>query len=159
MRRTDREITDPAEILRIIGQAKVLHLGLNDGGYPYIVPLHFGYEYADGKPVFYVHCAKEGHKLDLIRQDPCVCAETECEPELISGGDDPCAYGAYYASFIGKGFAEIVTDSAEKRKGLALLMQHQTGRDFAFSEERVSAVAVVKITLTEFTAKARKREN
>ena len=159
MRRKDREITEAGEILAVIGRAKILHLGLFDDGYPYIVPLHFGCEYADGNLVFYMHCAQEGHKLDLIRNDPRVCVEMSCDAELISGGDDPCRYASYYASVIGRGCAEIVTDPAEKQKGLALLMKHQTGRDFVFNAQTVSAVAVVKVTVTEYTAKARMREN
>ena len=47
MRRKDREIVDITEILEIIGKADVLHLGLFDGEYPYVVPLHYGYEYIE----------------------------------------------------------------------------------------------------------------
>ena len=46
MRRNDREVRDRAEIQRILEVAKVLRLGLTDGDYPYIVPLHYGYVYA-----------------------------------------------------------------------------------------------------------------
>lgn len=45
MRRKDREITDINEILNMIDKTKILHLGLFDKGYPYIVPLHYGYVY------------------------------------------------------------------------------------------------------------------
>ena len=89
MRRTDRAVTDPAEILRIVGESKILHLGLFDGQYPYVVPLHFGFEFADGRLILYAHCAKEGHKLDLIRRNPNVSAELESGTELISGGQNP----------------------------------------------------------------------
>ena len=37
-----------------------------------------------------MHCAKEGHKLDLIRSNPNVCIEVESDVELISGGDVAC---------------------------------------------------------------------
>lgn len=53
MRRRDREVTDIDEILRIVDKAKILHLGLFDTDYPYIVPLHYGYEYRDGNLIFY----------------------------------------------------------------------------------------------------------
>ena len=36
---------------------------LGDDDYPYAVPM--SYVYADGK--IYFHCAKEGHKIDAIR--------------------------------------------------------------------------------------------
>ena len=35
MRRKDREVTDLDEILGIVAVAKILHLGLFDGEYPY----------------------------------------------------------------------------------------------------------------------------
>ena len=93
MRRKDREVTNIIEILQIVEKAKVLHLALFDADYPYIVPLHYGYEYTEGILIFYMHCAKEGHKLDLIRSNPNVCIEVESDVELISGGDVACKYG------------------------------------------------------------------
>ena len=158
MRRKDREITRIEEILDIIGKAKYLHLGLFDGEYPYVVPLHYGYEYADGKLVFYCHGAGEGHKLDLIRKDPHVCVELECEVELLSAGEEACRYGAAYASVIGRGTAETVVDAREKIHGLSLLMKNQTGRDFVFTEQMAALVTVIRISVPDFTAKARKKQ-
>ena len=66
-------------------------------------------------------------------------------------------YGSSFASVIGRGVAEIVTDEKEKIKGLSLLMKHQTGRDFAITAEMASTVAVIRVTLNKFTAKARAR--
>ena len=157
MRRKDREVTDIREILQIVGKAKILHLGLLDGDHPYIVPLHFGYEYAEDthELTFYMHGAPEGHKLDLIRKNPNACLELECDIELVSGGDNPCKYGSAYASVIGKGRAEIVEDVPEKIKGLKLLMKNQTGRDFEIDERMTASVAVIRVRLDGFTAKAR----
>ena len=155
MRRKDREITGTDNILNIVDKAKILHLGIFDSGYPYVVPMHYGYEYADGDLVFYMHCAKEGHKLDLIRTDPNVCVELECDTELISGGENPCAYGSAFASVIARGRAEIVSDGQEKVKGLVLLMNNQTGREFEISSRMASTVEVIKVSASDFTAKAR----
>ena len=157
MRRKDREITDIQQILSIIDKAKILRLGLFDRDYPYVVPLHYGYEYSENRLVFYMHSAKEGHKLELIAKNPRVCVELDCDVELISGGEVPCIYGSSFASVIGRGMAEIVSDEQEKSKGLSLLMKHQTGRDFAITAEMASTVAVIRVTLNKFTAKARAR--
>ena len=70
MRRNDREVRDRAEIQRILEVAKVLRLGLTDGDYPYIVPLHYGYVYAGDVLRFYMHGAKEGKKLALAVSNP-----------------------------------------------------------------------------------------
>ena len=155
MRRKDREITNIEDVLRIVDRANILHLGLFDSEYPYVIPLHFGYEYSDGSLVFYLHSAKEGHKLDLIRANPSVCVEMECEVELISGGETPCQYGATYASIIGRGSAETVCDEQEKIHGLSLLMKNQTGREFIVSAQMASTVEVVKVVVSEFTAKSK----
>ncbi len=156
MRRKDREITDINEILGIIDRADILRLGLFDGEYPYVVPLHYGYEFADGTLTFYMHGAREGHKLDLIKANGKACVELDCDAELISGGDVACAYGSSFASVIGRGTASIVTDEAEKIKGLKLLMKNQTGRSFEIDGRMAAAVAVIKVELDSFTAKARK---
>lgn len=156
MRRSDREVTDINNILEIVGRAKILHLGLFDGEFPYIVPMHFGYEFNDGRFVFFLHSAKEGHKLDLIKDNPNVCIEMECDVTLISGGEVPCKYGSEYASVIGQGQAELVEDEEEKIKGLKLLMKNQTDRCFEIDGKMAEAVAVIKVVISDLSAKARR---
>lgn len=75
MRRKDREITEIDDILKIVDTAKILHLGLFDEEFPYIVPMHYGYELVDNTLIFYMHGAKEGHKIDLMRINSNVCIE------------------------------------------------------------------------------------
>jgi len=154
MRRIDREVTDINEILKIVDKAKILHLAMFDTEYPYIVPMHYGYEYKDGNLVFYMHSAKEGHKLDLIRRNKNVCIELDCDVELISGGDIPCKYGSTFSSVIGRGYAEILKNEQEKITGLKLLMLNQTGREFEIDESMANAVDIIKVTVHSFTAKS-----
>ena len=157
MRRKDRKITDVNEIIKIVDEAKILHLGLYDGEYPYVVPLHYGYEFNADQLILYVHSAKEGHKLDLIKQNPHVCVELECDVELISGEEVPCAYGSEYSSVIARGTAELLEESGEKIKGLKALMINQTRREFEIDERMASAVEVIRITCETFSAKACKK--
>ncbi len=156
MRRKDREITNKEEMIQIIENAKVLRIALFDNAYPYIVPMHYGYTIEDSKVVFYMHSAKEGHKLDLIHQNGNVCVEIENEMEIISGGDVPCQYGAKFASVIVRGKAEIVEDTDEKIKGLKVLMLHQVNQDFEINEQMADMVCVIKIVVDEISAKERK---
>ena len=103
-----------------------------------------------------MHCAKKGYKLDLIKKNPNACVELECDIEPISGGDEPCMYSSSYASIIGKGKAETVADENEKIKGLRLLMQNQTGRDFEINAQMAASVEIIKVAIHKFTAKAKK---
>ena len=66
MRKFQREITDRNELLSVLDACQTIRLGLYDDGYPYVVPLSFGYEQINGKIVIYFHCAKEGKKIDLL---------------------------------------------------------------------------------------------
>ena len=155
MRRTDRQITDPGAIEEILRRARVLHLGLMDGERPYVVPLHYGYIWEDGRLTLYMHSAPEGHKLDLIRANPNVFVEIDTGEIPISGGDVACRYGAAYSSLMGCGTATIVEDVAEKITGLRILMRTQTGREFAITPEMAGSAAVIRVEVTEFTAKAK----
>ena len=154
MRRADREIKDPEKIAEILDRAKILHLGLNDDGCPYVVPLHYGCERGADGLTFYMHCAKEGHKLDLIRRDPRACVELECDVGLIPG-DEACRYSAAYASLMARGTAEIVEDRDEKIRALRRLMKNQTGRDFEITPQMAESVAIIKFTAKEFSAKGK----
>ena len=93
MRRKDREITDPEQIRAILGRARVLHLGLYDGEYPYVVPMHYGFTFEDGKLTLYTHCAKEGRKLELLRRDARVFVEIDTD-EALPPGETACSWGA-----------------------------------------------------------------
>jgi len=156
MRRADRAITDFKEIRAIVERAKVLHLGLNGGERPYIVPLHYGVVWEGEKPVFYVHGAKEGRKLALIRRDGRVFVEIDTAGELVSGGETPCRYGAVFESVMCDAEAEILPAGEEKRRALQILMKTQTGRDFTITPEMADGVAVVRLRAVNLSAKARR---
>ncbi|MCF0150011.1 MAG: pyridoxamine 5'-phosphate oxidase family protein [Firmicutes bacterium] len=154
MRRKDREITDLQQILAVIDEARVLRMALFDGAYPYIVPLHFGYEYEEDRLVFYMHCAKEGHKLDLIKEDPHACVEVEGEMKVI-GAEVPCKFGAIFSSVVARGRVQLLQTPEEKIHGLQRIMKQQSGKDFAFDETMAAPINVLKFTADEFSAKAR----
>ena len=154
MRRREREITDMNEILAILDKSKIIHLGLCDQDQPYVLPMNYGYIYENGTLTFYLHGAKEGYKYELIRKNPKISFELECDV-IPFDGKVACQYGTSYSSVFGKGIAEVTDDVDEKIKSLVLLMKTQTGQDFVFNEKLVSIVNVIKVTVTEFTAKKR----
>jgi len=155
MRRADREVTDYQQIQSIIEQAKVVHIGMLDNDRPYVVPMQYGFVFSDGTLTLYVHCAKEGRKLDILKKNPCVFIELETNVAIVSGGDIPCKYGSEYASVMGDGTAVIVEDVAEKISGLQLMMKTQSGRDFEITEQMATSVTVLRIDVPCVTAKRR----
>lgn len=154
MTRREREVTDINEIIKILDEAKVLHLGLVDGDEPYVVPMNYGYTMEDGKLTIYLHGARRGRKLDLMRANPKVFFEMECGIVPFEG-EIACKYGITYSSVMGRGFAEILEDIEEKKKGLSALMKTQTGKDFVFEDKMADVVSVIRINVSDFTAKRR----
>ncbi len=154
MRRSDRSITELQQIEDILAGARILHLGMHDGEYPYVVPMHYGYRLADGRLTLYVHCAREGHKLDCLRANDRVFAEIDCGEQLVPG-EAACQYGAVYKCIMARGRGVVLTELEEKCEGLRLLMKTQTGGDFTFDAHMAEAVAVIRIDVESYTAKAR----
>lgn len=155
MTRRELEITEITEILKIMDEAKVLHLGLADEGWPYVVPMNYGYEYTDGHMVLYLHGATKGYKFDVIAKNPHVSFALETDTQPFEGRV-ACQYGMAYKSVMGRGIATLVEDTKEKEKAMSVLMKHQTGKEFSFDEKLVSIVNVIRIDVKEFTAKERK---
>ncbi len=154
MTRREREITDINEIIKILDKSKVLHLGMVDGDEPYVVPMNYGYTLEDGKLTVYLHGAKRGRKLDVMRANPKVFFELECDIVPFEG-EIACKYGITYASVMGKGKATIVEDTEEKKYALSVLMKTQTEKDFEFEDKMAAVVSVIRIDVSEFTAKHR----
>ena len=152
--RRELEVTDPSEILAILDKAKIVHIGLADGDEPYVVPMNYGYTMHEDKLTLYLHGAKWGRKLDIMRTNPKVFFSLECDVQPFEG-DIACRYGTAYSSIMGKGTAEILEDVEAKKSGLSVFMKTQTGKDFTFSEKMVSIVSVIKIDVSWYTAKHR----
>lgn len=146
MRRKDREITSIEEILSVLHRCTVCRIAMTDGDRPYVVPLNFGAELLGGKIAVYLHCAREGRKLEVLKKNPQICFEADCGHSLIEA-EKACGYGYTFSSVIGEGEALLLEDPAEKAHGLAVLMKHQTGKDFSFTEQETAPVCVLRVVL------------
>jgi len=177
VRRNDREVKDFDDIVGIIKKCDVCRLALNGGdGYPYILPLNFGFtavaeasptkdatnsdengKKTDGKIVLYFHGATEGKKYELIHRDNRASFEMDCAHRLVTDNvSGSCTME--YESVIGRGTIEIIDDNntAAKIAALDILMaQYPVPADFKYNVDIAARTAVMKMTVTEFTAKRR----
>lgn len=156
MRRKDREIIDLNEIHKVIRKCDVCRLAFHNEEYPYLIPLNFGVDF-DGKDFkLYFHAAGEGMKLDLLRRNPRVAFEMDCEHKLVMEGDTgSCTME--YESVCGNGELRIVEEE-EKNRGLSALMEQYYGKkEFTFPETVVQRTTVMELTVNEITGKKRKK--
>lgn len=148
MRRSEKEITNRAEIDAVIRGCQVCRLGLCDGGEPYIVPLCFGY---DGKALYF-HSASVGRKIDVLKVNQRVCFEFDVV-DGIERTDKACNWGMHYRSVIGTGCAEIIDDPEAKRHGLSLIMSQYSPDEFTFPDAALERVCVIRVVIAQITGK------
>ena len=102
--------SEALEILKKSSSGTLALLG--DEGYPYAVPL--SYVYAGGR--LYFHCAKEGHKIDAIKNCSkasfCVVAEDNVVAEEFT---------TYFKSVIAFGRIRIIEEASEIRRFIEIL--------------------------------------
>lgn len=153
MRRKTSEITDPAEIQRILSATNIGRMAtIGEDGYPYITPVNFVFF----KGNIYFHCAPEGEKLDNIARNPSVCFEV----------DIPLAYldlRQFYHCVIIRGKAMTVDDDSLRVDVLrALVRKHEMKPESESVDEnmeRCNACAIVEIKPVSMTAKSGLAQN
>ncbi len=121
--RRKNQLLEHKEAIEILESATsgVLSL-LGDNGYPYGVPLSF--VYYDNK--IYFHCAKEGHKLDAIKNynkaSFCIIEKDNVSPKEFT---------THFRSIIAFGKVRIIEDEIEMLKYIRIL-----GKKYAPNDDK-----------------------
>ena len=152
MRKSDREIKSKEEIIDIIKRCDVIRLAFNNGDYPYILPLNFGFEVKNDKVIFYLHGALEGTKVDIMKKDNRASFEMDTKHELQYYEEKGyCTMS--YESIIGRGRIRILLED-EKMNALKKLMGHyHKSEDTYFNPAAISRTLVYSLEVEEMTAK------
>ena len=148
MRRKERKMSEEA-VIELVEKENVLRLGLSVENKPYVVPLNYGFK----DNTFYIHCAREGRKLDMIRENSFVCVEVEGLNEIVKG-EIACQYTTKFSSVIGYGQAEILEDVDDIKEGLDVLMAQFSDKNFTYNEKILSRIAIIKIEMSELSGKS-----
>ena len=154
MRRKDREISDYSEIIRIIESCSVCRLGLMDEDEAYIVPMNFGYIVENKDLTLYFHSAKEGRKIDLMKNGKRVSFEMDTSHSLVKG-KEACSFTFLYECVMGTGTIEILQGRQEKSLGLGVIMEHyEKGKTWDYDPKLLESVSVLKLKVEKLSAKA-----
>lgn len=148
MRRKEKEITNRADIEKILNESNVCRLAMVDGDKPYMVPMNFGYR----DNTLFFHSAPEGRKIDVIKKNPHVCFEVD-QLIRIKKAKLACDWGVEFKSVIGSGTAQLLSTLEEKTAALDIIMSQYSGRPFEYSAEMVGKTAVIKVPIDWMTGK------
>jgi nitroimidazol reductase NimA-like FMN-containing flavoprotein (pyridoxamine 5'-phosphate oxidase superfamily) len=155
VRRSDREIKNFSDIIKVMEKCDVCRLALHDEKYPYIVPLNFGMTVEDEKVTLFFHGALEGKKYDLMKKNDKACFEMDCSHRLVTEMEaGNCTME--YESVIGYGSITEITEAEEKYKALCTLMSHYpVDKEFKFNKAVIPATRIWKLEAEHITGKTR----
>ena len=154
MRRKDRAVTDPVEIVDIMSRCEVLHLAIVAEPAPYLLPVNFGME-PDGMTL-YVHGAMEGTKYDLLAKNNHVGFEMECTNGLVlDEAGHNCTMN--YESVMGWGIVSEITALDEKLHALDCIMKQYHAEEFPYSRAVAERTRILCLKIQERTGKRRKK--
>ena len=149
MRRSDKQVTDTAELEAIIRNSDICHLAMVDNGKPYVVPMNFGYKSGE----IYFHSAPEGRKIDILRRNPEVCFSVVARHELVRN-KRACSWTAKFSSVTGTGKASILEERTGKEKGLSILMKQYSDKNYDFSVEDLEGIVIIRVKVETLMGKS-----
>jgi uncharacterized protein len=156
LRREDRELSDPADILSVLEKADVCHLAMSDNNVPYLVTMNFGLK-NDKNLVLYFHCAHEGKKIDILKRNNLVCFGADIDHELfLSEKGTSCGCSMKFISVVGMGRCSIVIERAEKLEALEAIVRHYTQMTVpVFDEAKIDRTAILRLDVEQIAGKRR----
>ena len=154
IRRTDRAITDDAEIADLLRQADICRIATSINAPPFIHANTFWY---DGERIFF-HTPTEGRTPSNIRQNPRVCLEVDWVGRWLPA-KTALEFSVEYTGVVVFGRARLLEDAAEKERALQGLLDKyfpdlKPGADYRpITPKELKVTAVFAVDIQAWSAK------
>jgi nitroimidazol reductase NimA-like FMN-containing flavoprotein (pyridoxamine 5'-phosphate oxidase superfamily) len=143
MRRKDKAVTAPDELVKPIIEAEYITLALCYEDHPYIATLSHGYDAENN--CIYFHCAPEGKKIEYMKANHEVWGQA-----LIDGGYQHGSCDHLYHTTQFRGTVSLIDDLDEKKHALKLMINKLEKQ---LQPSSVAKITIGKITINELTGK------
>jgi hypothetical protein len=154
VREPHRGVYDRETVNQILDEGFICHVGFVVDGQPYVIPTNYG---RDGN-VLYIHGSAASRMLRNMEQGAPVCVTVT----LLDGfvlARSVFNHSMNYRSVVILGTATLVDDPAEKIAALLALSEHILPHRWDDSrqpsEKELKATSVLRVPITEFSAKVR----
>ena len=115
IRRKEKEISDINEMLAILDEAKYVVVAMCKDNEPYLATLSHGYDRE--RNCIYFHCAKEGKKVDILKEQNKVWGQALMDEGYVQGSCDHL-----YATTQFMGRVTFVENRYEKKHALEIMI-------------------------------------
>ena len=154
VREPHRGVYDRDAVNRILDEGFICHIGFAVDGQPYVIPTSYG---RDGD-VLYIHGSVASRMLRNLQQGVAVCVTVTLLDGLVLARS-VFSHSMNYRSVVIVGTATLVDDPAEKISALRALTEHILPHRWEDvrqpNEKELKATSVLRIPITEFSAKVR----
>lgn len=140
IRRKEKAITDENEIKAILRQSKYVTIAMCKDNEPYLLSMSHGYD--PEKNCIYFHCAKEGKKMDILKENNVVWGQALFDVGYIQG---KCNHN--YATTMFKGTVTFLEDFEEKKSALHLMVYQLEDDPEAYLSKEISEKAITNVTV------------
>lgn len=140
MRRKEKKITSKNELIDIFKKSKYVTIAMCVDNNPYLVTLSHGFDATNDS--IYFHCAKEGKKIDILKQNNVVWGQALIDNGYVEGKCDHL-----YATTQFKGTVSFIEDINEKEKALKIMIKQQEKIPETVMKEQITKEAVKNVTI------------
>jgi len=153
MKKKEREITDKNSIIEILKNGKFATISMCRANEPYIVTLSYGFDLKCNS--LYFHSAKEGLKVEILRENSNVCGTVVDDLGYIM---NDCSHK--YRSIVFWGKMATVEDLEEKKYGFNIILNHlednpgKIKKRFLKDDKAYDNICIMRLNIIEMTGKA-----
>jgi len=145
LRRKEKAIKTQDELLAILEGAKYVTVAMCLNNEPYLVTLSHGYDRE--RNCLYFHCAQEGKKVDILKENNVVWGQALLDKGYVQGSCDHL-----FATTQFRGKVTFVDETVEKRHALEVMiegLEDEPGKAKAtqLTEESVKGVRIGRIDI------------
>ena len=138
MRRSDKKVTDQDELLKPLKEAEYITLALCIENNPYLATLSHGYD--EKNNCIYFHSAREGRKIDILKENPVVWGQA-----LIDSGYQHGSCDHLYHTTQFSGIVTFVEDMTEKENALKIIIRQLDKEPLKIIDKQVMPSSIAKI--------------
>jgi len=152
MKKKEREITDKNTIIEILKNGKFATISMCRANEPYIVTLSYGFDFKRNS--LYFHSAKEGLKVEFLRENSNVCGTIVDDLGYVMSD---CSHK--YRSIVFWGKMATVQDLEEKKYGFNIILNHlednpgKVKKRFLKNEQAYDNICIIRLNIIEMTGK------
>jgi len=140
IRRREKEVTDRADMVRVLMAVRYITIAMCDEEGPYLVTLTHGYD--EARDAIYFHCAHEGRKVDALRRDNRVWGQAMVDLGYAEGSCDHL-----YETTQFRGKVTFVQDMDEKRHALTIMIRKNERDPGTVTAEQVTEESVKDVNI------------